>query len=230
VRAEAASGDRVEVVGQRRGAGAANVRVYAVETADGVSICTVYPRRSGERNGYQDDGDGPCRGNNGNLDTRGAHIDFVVRVPAGVKLAARTIEGDIVAEGLRSPVDAASVSGDVRVATTGSARAATVSGDVTARFGEMDGDDMEFASVSGNVTLRLAGNVNAEVEASTLSGDIHSDFPLRMGHMAGSDEDDDGPININIRIGRNARGTIGLGGPELSVNTVSGNIRLERAR
>ena len=233
VTAVAASGDQVEVIGRRRGPGAADVRIEAVETRDGITICTIYPQRAG-RNGRRTDvdGDGPCRGNNGNIDTGDASIDFTVRVPAGVKLAANTISGDIVAEGLRSPVEAASVSGDVRVATTGPARASTVSGDVTASFGEMDRDEMEFNSVSGDVTLRLAGNMGAEVEAQTLSGEIHSDFPLRRGHMTDDDDDDDdeGGIHVDVRIGQSARGTIGRGGAELSVTTISGNIRLERAR
>lgn len=236
VQAQPASGDQVEVIGRRRGEGARDVRIEAVQTPDGIAICTIYPRRRDRgRDDDRDYGDGPCRGNNGNIDAEDARIDFVVRVPAGVRLAAHTVQGDIMAEGLRGPVDAASVSGDVRVSTTGPARAATVSGNVVAQFGETDGDEMEFASVSGNVTLRLAGSVGAEVEAQTLSGDIHSDFPLRMGHMTGredgddEDDDDDG-VHVDVRIGRSAKGTIGRGGPELSVTTVSGDIRLERGR
>jgi DUF4097 and DUF4098 domain-containing protein YvlB len=100
-----------------------------------------------------------------------------------------------------------------------------VSGDVTATFGQTDGEEMEFASVSGNVVLRLAGDVNAEVTAHTLSGHIRSDFDLRMN---GEDDDDDD--GFHIQIGSEATGRIGRGGPELSVNTVSGNIRLERVR
>jgi hypothetical protein len=44
------------------------------------------------------------------------------------------------------------------------------------------------------------------------------------------DEDDEGGFHINVDIGRQASGTIGRGGPELSVTTVSGDIRLERMR
>lgn len=232
VRAEVASGDQVEVVGRRIGDDADQVRIEVVETDDGVTICTIYPtrrdggNRDGEgRRGRRND-DNPCNnGHSGTIDLDDARIDFVVRVPAGVHLAASTVAGDIVANGLRSRVDAASVSGDVRVSTSESARAATVSGDVDATFGETDGD-VEFASVSGDVVVRLAGNVGAEVEAQTLSGDIQSDFGLRV-RGNGDDDDDRG---FNIQIGKQMSGTIGRGGPELSVNTVSGNIRLLRGR
>jgi Putative adhesin len=236
VRAEPASGDQVEVVGRRVGREAGQVRIEVVESDNGVIICTVYPRTERSRRRDNDEDrvhrDGPCENGDGgelNLDADEARINFTVRVPAGVRLAARTVEGDIVAEGLRSPVDAASVSGDVRVSTTGTARAATVSGNVEATFGETDGSEMEFASVSGNVIVRLAGDVGARVEAHTLSGNIESDFDLRM-RPGNAEDDDEEHGEFHIEIGRQASGTIGRGGPELSLNTVSGNIRLLRGR
>lgn len=235
VRAEPASGDQVEVVGRRVGDDADQVRIEVVQTDDGVAICTIYPRAERSARRRDDDnerrrsarGDNPCDNHGSgtlNVDADEARIDFTVRVPAGVRFAARTVQGDIDAASLRSPVDAASVSGNVRVSTTGTARAATVSGDVEATFGQTDGEELSFASVSGDVVVRLTGDVGARVELNTLSGDIHSDFQLRMH---GQDDDNGG---LNIRVGRQASGTIGRGGPELTLNTVSGDIRLLRGR
>lgn len=254
ITAERASGDQVEVVGRRVGDDARHVRIEVVESGDGVIICAVYPRtrnwnngddddgdrrnrdRGDRRDRDDDDGDDACEHGHGDgnleLDSDEARIEFTVRVPAGVKFVGRVVDGDIRAEGLASAVDVATVTGDVRVQTSGTARAASVSGSVDATFGETDGDEMEFASVSGDVTVRMANGVGAEVSANTLSGEIESDFDLRMRPMTGDDEDedeDDDGFNININIGRQASGTIGRGGPELSVNTVSGDIRLRRA-
>jgi hypothetical protein len=239
IRAELTSGDQVEVIGRRSGDDAHRVRIEAVEGRDGMIICAIYPTRDrggdqGRRN--RDRGDDECSrdGNHGEIDAEDARINFTVRVPAGVKFAARVVDGDVYATSLRSPVDVATVSGDVQVSTTGTARAATVSGNVAATFGETDGEEMSFASVSGDVVLRLAGDVGAEVSAHTLSGEIESDFDLRMRPMTGDDDededDDHGGFHVNVQIGRQATGTIGRGGPELSVNTVSGDIRLERVR
>jgi hypothetical protein len=236
VRAEAASGDQVEVVGRRSGDGADRVRIEVVETDDGITICTIYPMRERRRDGDENrrsrrsaNDDNPCNdGHSGDIDADDARIDFTVRVPAGVRLAASTVQGNIEALGLRSPVDAASVSGNVRVSTTESARAATVSGNVDATLGRTDGDALNFASVSGDVVVRLAGDVGARVDAHTLSGDIQSDFDLRIRPGGAGDDDDDG--GLRIEIGRQASGTIGRGGPELSLNTVSGNIRVLRGR
>lgn len=231
VRAEPSSGDQVEVVGRRTGEGARHVRIEVVESDAGVIVCAIYPtrgRRSGNRDGDAARGRSTDRcsdngGEGGEIDMDDARVDFTVRVPAGVKFASRSVAGDVNATGLRGPVDVATVSGNVRVSTTGTARASTVSGNVEATFGETDGEEMEFNSVSGDVTLRLAGDVGARVSMHTLSGDIDSDFDLRT-----SDEDADD--DFGVRIGSQATGTIGRGGPALSVNTVSGDIRLERAR
>jgi hypothetical protein len=242
VNAVAASGDQVEVVGRRIGKDAHRVRIEVVETDEGVIVCAIYPRSewSGDRGNRDDRGDrdndsrrsdDPCGNDSdegeqgGEIEADDAQIHFTVRVPAGVKFASRIVAGDVNATGLRSAVDVATVSGDVEVSTTGTARAATVSGDLQATFGETDGEDMDFASVSGDVTLRLAGNVGAEVSAHTLSGEIASDFDLRVG---GKDANDDDEGRFHIEIGSEASGTIGRGGPRLSVNTVSGNIRLQR--
>lgn len=228
VTAQPASGDQVEVVGRFIGDDGERLRVEVQEGRDGVVICVIYP---GQRRG---DGDGPC-GNGSDHDGDediDAGVDFTVRVPEGVKLAAYTVAGDINAARLRSDVDVATVSGDVRVSTTGSASATSVSGDVEATFGQTR-EDMDFTTVSGDVVVRLAGDLGARVEAQTLSGEIESDFPLDMGSMTGDDDNDDedrGGVHVNVRIGRRATGTIGRGGPEMTVTTVSGNIRLERGR
>lgn len=235
VRAELASGDQVEVVGRRSGEHGDRVRIEVVERGDGVIICALYPLLG---QGHVDDGDedecGRADGEGGEIDADDASVDFTVRVPAGVKFAARVISGDVYATSLRSPVDVSTVSGDVQVSTTGTARAASVSGDVSATFGETDGEELSFATVSGDVVLRLAGDVGAQVSAHTLTGEIRSDFDLRMRPMTGDDDGDDdgddGGVHVNVQIGRQATGAIGRGGPELSVNTVTGNIRLERVR
>lgn len=232
VRAEVSSGDQVEVVGRRTGEGARHVRIEVVESDAGVIVCAIYPTRGG-RGGNRDNDPArdrsadPCGdngGEGGEIDMDDARVDFTVRVPAGVRFASRMVAGDVNATGLRGPVDVATVSGNVRVSTTGTARASTVSGNVEATFGETDGEGMEFNSVSGDVTLRLAGDVGARVSVHTLSGEIESDFDLRT---SGEDDDEN---DFGVRIGSEASGTIGRGGPELSVNTVSGDIRLERAR
>jgi hypothetical protein len=234
VRAEPSSGSEVEVVGHRRGDDVDEVEIRVVRQGDGMLICAVFPNSGGSWSGRNrsDDNDGDRRGGD-ECSNRGrrsstrnfdARVDFVVRVPAGVRLAAATVSGNVSARGLRSEVHASSVSGDVEVSTTGPAEASSVSGDVIATLGRVGGDDLSFRSVSGNVILRLPAGIDADFEARTVSGDIDSAFPVSS---VGRDR---GRGWVNVRIGEHVRGTFGRGGPDISVETVSGNVTVERSR
>lgn len=234
VRAEPSSGSEVEVVGQRRGDDVDEVEIRVVRQGDGMLICAVFPNsgrswsgrrgrdEGGERRSGGDDG---CSSRGRRTSTRNfdARVDFVVRVPAGVRLTAATVSGDVSARGLRSAVSARSVSGDVDVSTTGRAEASSVSGNVTATLGRTGGQDLDFRSVSGDVVLRLPEGIDADFDARTVSGEIESDFPVASTRR-------DGSRWVNVRVGEHVRGTWGRGGPALSVTTVSGDITVRRTR
>jgi len=240
IRAEPAAGGEVTVTAHPRGGG--DVRVEMVRRGYGVVICAVYPSSGGGRR-WRDDDDNDdgrneprdaCNSRGMNVRDRDAEVDFVVRVPAGTRLVANNVSGDVDIRGLRGPVDARSVSGDVHVSSSGEVEAASVSGDVFASLGRIPSDGLEFRSVSGNVTLELPANVDADFHARTLSGEIDSDFPLTIGGREGrrgrdADDDDDGGF-VRVRVGHNMRARLGRGGPALNVTTVSGDVNLRRAR
>ena len=231
IRAEPTDGDEVTVTGVRSGRGAERIRVEVVRRASGTVICAIYPSE-GRGNWRDDDDDDDDRGeprdacnprHGVSIGENAGSVDFTVRVPAGVRLAARTVSGNVEARRLRGPVDARSVSGDVRVATAGPVQASSVSGDVFAELGRMGGRDLEFRSVSGSVTLEVPAGIDAEFEARTLSGSIESDFPVELGRREGRGR-------YNVRVGQQAHARLGRGGPALHVTTVSGDVTLRRAR
>ena len=149
--------------------------------------------------------------NNRNNDTR---VDFTVQVPAAIGLLARTVNGSIDAQGLRSDAEGTTVNGSVNLSTTGSARATTVNGSINASLGlAVWPNGGKFTTVNGGVTLRLPAAVNADVRLSTVSGGIQSDFPLQVSN-------DPGP--------KHAEGVLGGGGQRLDVTTVNGGITLLR--
>jgi hypothetical protein len=119
---------------------------------------------------------------------------------------------------VRVPADVrfagSTVSGDVRIRTAGLASASTVSGRIAVRMaGGRLPADARFSTVSGDIVLELAAAPDAELRASTVSGAIDSDFPVQLtGRLARG----------------TVRGTLGAGGAELRLSTVSGGIRLRR--
>ncbi|MGH7724051.1 MAG: DUF4097 family beta strand repeat-containing protein [Candidatus Eiseniibacteriota bacterium] len=211
IRAEAATGREVEVRAIKRAKkdDPSEVRIETVEHADGVTICALYPNRKGKPPNTCD-ADG---GHNSSEDCD-VWVRFTVRVPAGVKLVARTVNGDVEASGLTASVEATTVNGSIDVATKSYAEATTVNGEIEIEMASSGWPaGLDFRTVNGSIQIEMTGTVNADIEAETLNGSIESDFPLTVA----------GRVNHN-----KLRGKLGDGGPRLELSTVNGNIELRR--
>lgn len=211
IQAERAEGTEVSVQATKtaRHSDPNSVTVQAVPHAGGVTICAVYPSSdSGHPNECQ-----PGSGGRMNVSNNDVKVEFTVRVPAGVHFIGRTVNGEIQAASLAGDVEAHTVNGKIRISTSGWAEANTVNGSIAARVGQA-ARPAEFHTVNGGIDVELPQNLNANVNASTVNGRISTDFPL-MTHGRFS--------------GREIRGSIGQGGPELSLKTVNGSIELRRA-
>lgn len=201
---------RVTATRTARRSDPSSVRLEVVEHEGGVTICAVYPTPRDARR------ENDCRPGGGHHNTRrnDTRVDFVVRVPAGVRLSGHTVNGWVRAEGLGADVRASTVNGDVEVRTTGFAEASTVNGDIHCRVGRSTlTDDVEFETVNGSITVEMPEGLDADFRANTVNGSIDSDFAILVT----------GKVSR-----RSMRGTIGDGGPELRLSTVNGSIRLRR--
>ena len=214
VTVSAIDGDRVEVVGIRRGGGGYDdddVRVEVHEGRDGVTICALWGEES-----WCDDRGSHIESHSDGRRHRG-NVDFEVRLPRRLKLSANSVSGDVEVNGAGDEVRARSVSGDVKLERLRSpaVTATSVSGDVDVGIDALTGaGDLRFTSVSGNVSLQLPRSLDADITLKTVSGELDSDFQLTLrGAMSR----------------RSLNGRIGRGGRELYLTTVSGDVRL-RAR
>jgi DUF4097 and DUF4098 domain-containing protein YvlB len=201
---------RVAAVKKARRSDVATVEIRVEEHAGGVTICAIYPAQRATEG---------CRGESRNDRSRNwedndVEVNFTVEVPANVKFAGRTVNGDVEATGLTGDAEISTVNGNAEVSTRGMAEATTVNGDVRASVGRGDwSGPAEFSTVNGSVTVTLPGSVNADVSASTVNGDISTDFPLTVRGRFGP---------------RRMTGTIGSGGRALNLKTVNGSISIER--
>jgi hypothetical protein len=206
---------RVEARKTGRSSDFDRIDIVMSDEGDRLVFCVVYDGRRGDSDcdsGWDDRED-----DHGGRNIR-AGVDFEVYVPAGVRFSGHTVSGDVEALGLRSDVDAATVSGNVTVATTGVATGRTVSGDVTVEMGSLDWRSLDFKTVSGDITVTVPEDVDAEIEFESLSGDFDSDFPLRVARQR------------DRFIGHHLEATIGGGSRTMTFKTVSGDARLRRAR
>lgn len=193
------------------------VEIEVVEGTEGIVVCVLYPqRRRGRRSGNDRGRDDSCgsrssHSHSGDVDVE---VDFEIRIPEGVNFRVSTVSGDVTIEELDGEVIGNSVSGDVFVSTSGVAQATTVSGSIEVHIGRADwSGELSFRTVSGDVRLYVPEDLDAEVSFQSVTGDMESDFPItlrrRSGFTAGS-----------------LHGTIGEGGRDLEITTVSGDLLL----
>lgn len=209
IRAEPASGKEVEVVAYKTGQvyESAGVEVRVVEHNGGVTICAMYPSLDGRPTECLPGVNSPRKGTGNDV-----NVDFMVRLPKGVRFVGRTVNGQVEAKSLQADTEAHTVNGNVLLSTAGAAVGETVNGSITASVGKINSAS-KFSTVNGAITLEMAPGADADVHAGTKNGHIHTDFPLAV-----RDE----------FVGGHADGVIGQGGPDLTIVTVNGTINLKR--
>ena len=212
IRAEPSGSNEVEVVAVKRASrdNPDSVRIDVVPHAGGVTICAVYPTTDARKPNECLPGDEGRM----NVQNNDVTVRFTVRVPAGVTLIGKTVNGQIDALRLNGDVVLTTVNGSVSFSTTGGGRASTVNGSIQGEMGRADWTDtLKMGTVNGSITLTLPPGLNTDVKASTVNGDIASDFPM----------------TISGRISRRrVEGTIGGGGRLLALDSVNGSITLRR--
>jgi hypothetical protein len=206
IRISPARGRRLVVEARKSGrrSDPESVEIEVRELPGGVTICARYPRPDGGLN--------EC-GERQEVRDNDVAVHFDVGLPAGVHVAARTVNGGIEAQNLGGDVRATTVNGSVALSTTGVASAESVNGSVVARLGRLD-QDLDFTTVNGRLRVILPRGANARVDARTMNGSISTDFPLTVKGRWGN---------------RRMSGTIGRGGPEVRLETVNGAIELRSA-
>jgi putative adhesin len=127
-----------------------------------------------------------------------------------------SVSGRITASELEGELNVNSTSGHVAVRNSRLRRFAlhTVSGNMTIETPLTAGESYSVSTVSGNLRLSVPSGTGADVRLSTISGSIES---------TGSFHSSGGPGH------RSVHGTIGDGGAQLSMNSVSGSLSLQTA-
>lgn len=220
VRVEAGTGSKVEVTAEKRWRRGSpddvEITVKQVGTGKGdVLVCAIWRDRDTrcDEDGYgtRSHFDGWFR-NGRDQDTE---VEFIVRLPAGVKVDASSTNGGIEIDGATSEVIAHTTNGRIDARSSGGpVRASTTNGDLYVRTGVLDAHDTEFRTTNGSITVELPASTNADLEMHTTNGGISSDFPVMM----------EGTFSR-----RDMRGTLGKGGPRIRLSTTNGSIRLRKA-
>jgi hypothetical protein len=156
-------------------------------------------------------------------------VDFEVRVPRAVTLDVCAINAEVVrVEGTHGPYTLRNVNGDVEMRGVGGhGEARTVNGDIDASFPAAPTGPGRFSSVNGDLDVTMPAGLAADVRMRTMHGGLFTDFDTAPLPRRGVAPERRGGRTIYRQDGH-AAVRVGGGGPELTFETLNGDIRLRR--
>jgi DUF4097 and DUF4098 domain-containing protein YvlB len=189
------------------------VKIEVEASANSVSVDTIYPRGRNIR----------------------VSVNYEIRVPQGVNLGkvrstngsvyitgpvgnttASTTNGRIELDGAKGTISLSSTNGRIEAANVkGELEAGTTNGTIVLEMVSFE-DKIKAKTTNGSITLRVGSlkTVNADFNARTVNGSISLDLPVTLKSMKKSR--------------RSLEGQIGQGGPEISLRTVNGSIKITK--
>jgi hypothetical protein len=158
-------------------------------------------------------------------------FDFTIRVPRTAALRLCTINGgEVIVNGTQGDFDVDNVNGliDMRqVAGSGSAH--TVNGPVRVTFTANPKQASSFKTVNGNVEVLFLEGLSADFAMKTFNGGLFTDFDAQplAGPVTASGERRNG--RFVYRANEFTRVRVGNGGPEITFETLNGNVHVRRS-
>ena len=157
-------------------------------------------------------------------------FDFTVRVPADTRLQLCNINGGgVTVKGTRSDFSLRNVNGHITMTdVAGSGEAITVNGPVKASFVATPSKPSRFRTINGDVVVTLPDGAAADLRLKSFSGGLYTDFdvqtmPVETLHTV---EKRDGMSVYRSNDFTSVRA--GNGGPELTLDTLNGDVRVLR--
>ena len=158
-------------------------------------------------------------------------FDFTIRVPRNTALRLCTVNGgDVIVTGTQGDFDVTNVNGLIEMnRVAGSGRAHTVNGPVTVTLTANPKQPSSFKTVNGNVDVSFVDGLAATFAMKTMNGGLYTDFDVQPlpGTVSAAGERKDG--RFVYRANQFTRVRVGSGGPEITFETLNGNVRAHRS-
>lgn len=155
-------------------------------------------------------------------------VDFEVRVPKGVTLDVCAVNGGTLrVEGVDGRYTLRNVNGSLQLlGARGAGRASTVNGSIEATFVAPPNASAEFRTVNGRVDVTMPASLSADLRMKTMNGGLYTDFETTPLASQAAAERRNG--KFVYRADRFASVRVGKGGPELTFETLNGDIQVRK--
>jgi hypothetical protein len=158
--------------------------------------------------------------------------DFTVRVPRDAALRLCTINsGDVTVTGTQGDFDVDNVNGLIEMSQVGGAGSAhTVNGPVTVSFTANPRRESSFKTVNGNIDVTFRDGLAADFAMKTFNGGLFTDFDAQPLATAVTTPGERRNGRFVYRANEFTRVRVGSGGPQITFETLNGNVRARRAQ
>ena len=155
--------------------------------------------------------------------------NLTIRVPRTLGLTLRTVNGEVLCADTSGKFEVNGVNGSITmngIAGSGSVR--TVNGPTTVSFRENPKAESEFHSLNGKVEVTFQPDLSADMRVKTFNGAAYTDFEsTALASTASAAQNGNRWVYrknqfSNLRVGK--------GGPELTFETLNGDIRIRKAQ
>jgi len=154
----------------------------------------------------------------------GHEIEWTVKIPKGLIVDLRTVNGGVRLNGLTGELYAKSTNGGIKGTRliVDKIEASVVNGGVEIELdGPLDAtDSVDLSSVNGGVTLALPAESKATITARAVNGGVRVSEDLKANQEEESQE---------FERRRRFNGTLNGGGAKVSATTTNGGVRIARA-
>ena len=154
-------------------------------------------------------------------------FDLDVQVPYDTELVLKAVNrGDILVKKTTGDFDIHGINGGIEMEdVAGAGLVSTINGKVKVTFSKNPGKATQFKTLNGSVDVYFQSGLNADLKFKKLNGGIYTDFEVNALPQP-AEAGDSGNGRFVYRSDRQTTGRAGKGGPELSFDTLNGNIRL----
>ncbi|RYU79767.1 DUF4097 family beta strand repeat-containing protein [Hymenobacter persicinus] len=168
--------------------------------------------------------------NSGDIDYR-YQFDFVVKVPASMRVIVSTVNGgQVLVQDVSGPLQARNINGDVTLRNVREAtQAHTINGDVSVSYAAAPSQASSYKTINGNITVSYPTSVSADVYFKSMHGELYTDFPKTevLPARVTQNQQRDGQ-GTKYKLSKETAVRLGKGGPDFRFETLNGDVTIKQ--
>ena len=158
------------------------------------------------------------------------NMNLEIEVPTGFDMKVATYnDGDLVIDNIQGEIELTNYNGEITATNiSGSVVATTYNGEIKATFNKVtEGAPMSFSTFNGDVDLTFPATLKASLKMRTDQGEILTGFELAV-KKSGPVQNKSEKNGFKVTIDEWVKADVNGGGPEFSIKTYNGDIKVKK--